>query len=173
MINKSTSINSTLSSKFNLRLGWGTGSSFGNILDEHKAHTVISLLLDNGINVFDTGSSYANGKSERMLGNCLQSIGVDRHSLILSTKIGSYTNNLFGLSITHKNYGRDTTQYIIEKSLLNLRTDYIDIIFFHSLPTCLSPPEETLDLLLSLKDSGVIKAIGVSAHSLKELIDFQ
>jgi len=151
------------------RLGWGTGSSFGSILSDFEADSLIKLCLDSGLTVFDTGPSYAGGRSEQMLGRSLKSIGVSRERLAISTKIGSYASSCCGYSFTKKDYGRAMTCRLVEQSLVNLQTDYIDTLFFHSLPPGLSPPAETLDYLQSLKSSGVIRALGVSAHSINEL----
>jgi len=150
-------------------LGWGTGSSFGAILDDHEAEELIKSCLDSGLTLFDTGPSYAGGKSEKLLGRCLKSLGVEREKLIISSKIGSYSGSFLGRPVTRKDYGRDMTCRLVEQSLVNLQSYYIDILFFHSLPSCFMPPAETLNYLQSLKESGVIKAIGVSAHSTDEL----
>lgn len=150
-------------------LGWGTGSSFGAMLSDREAYCLIQTCLDSGLTIFDTGPSYSGGRSEQMLGRCLKAAGVDRVSLTISTKIGSFSSSCCGYSFTRKDYGKSMTRKLVEQSLVNLQTEYIDILFFHSLPSGLSPPDETLDYLQSLKDSGVIRALGVSSHSIDEL----
>lgn len=151
-------------------LGWGTGASFGAMLSDCEAVHLIESCLESGLRVFDTGPSYSGGKSERMLGKCLKSIGVDRGRIVLSTKIGSYPFSVLGYSFTRKDYGKAMTSRLVEQSLLNLQTEYIDTLFFHSLPSQLSPPVETLDYLQALKKAGVVRTLGVSAHSVDELM---
>ena len=150
-------------------LGWGTGSSFGTMLSVCEARRLISLCLDSGLVIFDTGPSYSGGKSEQLLGRCLKSLGVPRERLSISTKIGSYSFSCCGYSFTRKDYGKSMTSSLVKQSLVNLQTEYIDTLFFHSLPSGLTPPDETLDYLQSLKNSGIVRAIGVSAHSISEL----
>jgi aryl-alcohol dehydrogenase-like predicted oxidoreductase len=152
----------------NLPLAWGTGSSFGQIASEKQALTLIDACLDSGIRRFDTGASYAMGNSEKLLGSCLRQSGIERSSLVLSTKIGSIPSSSIWQK-TSKDYGAPATKRLLLSSLANLQTDYIDIIFFHSLPKNESDIAGAMDVLSEFKRSGQIRKIGVSAHSIEEL----
>ena len=153
---------------FDSPLAWGTGSSFGQISSDDQALSLIETCLRNGIRRFDTGASYAMGRSESLLGSCLKRIGVDRSSLILSTKIGSLPPAKFW-GPTLKDFSPDTTIRLLMRSLENLQTEYIDIVFFHSLPSDRDSCGLALEVLGSFKHEGRIRSIGVSAHSVDEL----
>lgn len=151
-----------------LPLAWGTGSSFGQIASHEQAQTLINTCLDCGIRRFDTGASYAMGNSEKLLGSCLHQLGINRNSLILSTKIGSIPSQGFWRKAS-KDYGASATEKLLLRSLENLKTDYIDIVFFHSLPQNKENIADALSVLNRFKASGQIREVGVAAHSIEEL----
>ena len=69
-------------------IGLGIGGILGmKIFNEEKALNLIHKSIDNGINFFDTGSSYSNGNAELRLGKALTSR--DLESLVISTKGGT------------------------------------------------------------------------------------
>src|SRR5581483_9754807 len=55
-------------------------------VDEKVADRLVGQALDAGINFFDTSDAYANGASERMLGQVLRA---RRNEVVIATKIGA------------------------------------------------------------------------------------
>jgi len=88
------------------------------------------------------------------VGEALQDI---RNRVVYATKV--YANYL----------QYDQVIAACERSLKNLRTDYIDLYQIHwpagSFGTALVPLEETMSALNALKKQGKIRAIGVSNFS--------
>ena len=66
-------------------LGLGTGN-FADATPEKEASRIIHRSLDAGINLIDTGNSYSDGESERIVGRILVG-GNRRHETILATKV--------------------------------------------------------------------------------------
>lgn len=66
---------------------------------------------------------------------------------------------------SHKSHHYDTSKtHIIksvEQSLMNLKTDYIDILLIHR-PDPLMDPAETAEAFNQLKESGKVRNFGVS-----------
>ena len=103
--------------------GWTT---FGHsIQDRHLAKDIIDTAYHAGINFFDIADVYARGESERLMGKILKDY--PRHTLVLSSKVFwpmSEDVNDRGLSRKH-------IMESIDKSLLRIGTDYLDIYYCH------------------------------------------
>lgn len=143
----------------------GVGKDFGdNALD-----TIISKYMDLGGNALDTARMYADGRSEEALGRWFQRTG-RRNSIILITK-GGHPH----LSFMHT--GRMSEQDIrsdIEKSLSALKTDYIDLYFYHR-DDLNQPVDESLYIMEKFVKEGKIRYYGCSnwsAKRIKEALDY-
>jgi len=106
-------------------LGIGT-TSFGRQCDQQQANAIVRRALDLGVNHFDTADNYGGGPgiAEGLLGVALSG---RRHEAIIATKVGAGPPepNRRGLS-------RRRIIHQCEGSLKRLRTDYIDVYYFHT-----------------------------------------
>ena len=66
-------------------LALGT-SNFADPTPENEAIKIIDRAIDAGINLIDTGNTYANGESELIIGRALKKSG-KREQVLLSTKV--------------------------------------------------------------------------------------
>lgn len=141
------------------RMGFGCASFWAhNLFSYKKAERLINVALDNGINYFDTGHSYAKGEAEPRLGNILKRYR--RESFVISSKIGSYHyQNKILLNFDNKFL---TEQ--LDKSLSNLKIDHIDILYLHG-PQREHLTDELWEFVNTAKSSGKIKAIGLNSFS--------
>ena len=130
------------------RLGFG-GIPIQRI-DAEGTKALMHRLLEAGVNYIDTARGYT--VSEEYLGYALEGI---REHFILATK---------GRATTKEDMLAD-----IEKSLHNLRTDYIDLYQFHNpSPAALEQilaPGGAMEGMLEAKAAGKIRHIGVTTHS--------
>jgi aryl-alcohol dehydrogenase-like predicted oxidoreductase len=134
-------------------------NNFGGRIDEKRTEEVVNAALDAGINFFDTADSYANGKSEELLGRFLAG---RRSQAIIATK--------FGLKIEGQGQGA-RPEYIrkaFDASLRRLNTDYVDLYQLHT-PDPGVPIAETLGALDELVKSGKAREIGCSNFSAEQL----
>ena len=138
---------------------WSEGTPVGwGDLDEDEAVRAVELALDQGVNFFDTADAYGNGRSERMLGRV---IGSRRREIVLATKVGwvpgTAEHAYHPLNIRHQ----------IEQSLENLKTDYVDIYYFHH--GDFGPEdrylEDAVEVMKNLVDEGKVRFIGQSAYT--------
>ncbi len=110
-----------------------------------------------GINLIDTAPAY--GSSEQRLGRLLQA----RDKWIICSKVGEEFSN--GKSFY--DFTGEHTRLSVERSLRDLKTDYLDVVLIHSD----GRDEEILDntdclaTLLQLKQAGRIRAIGMSTKT--------
>jgi len=141
--------------------------NFGTITNEEDSFKIINEYIFNGGNFIDTANNYAvwnggNGsESEKTIGKWLQNYS-NRSDVIIATKLGALPkdnsskdfSNMQGLS-------RAVIIDSVKKSLKNLKTDYIDLLYLH-VDDYNTSQEETLCTLNELINEGVIKEIGCS-----------
>lgn len=139
---------------------WGVGGFaggnvvFGNHLETKDLKEVFDTAMANGLNLFDTAYAYANGESEKILGELVK--GYDRNQVLISDKFtpGMQDDN-----------AKNPVIDMLEGSLKRLDTDYIDIYWIHNS----ADVERFTPLLVDAVKTGKIKRVGVSNHSLDQV----
>ncbi|MEK7793496.1 MAG: aldo/keto reductase [Candidatus Hydrogenedentota bacterium] len=125
----------------------GGSQNFDTAYDRllHRAHA-------DGVTYIDTAVGYANGLSHGQLAPFIEQIG--RKNVWLTSKV-----MLGGNKVSPETY-RDT----ILAKLPEMRTDYLDMFFMHSIndPKVLGP--EYIAMAADLKKRGIIKYFGFSCH---------
>lgn len=125
---------------------------------DEEISKLLSRAKDLGINLLDTAPAYGN--SEQRLGELL----TDRQDWIICTKVGEEFadgKSFFDFSAAH-------TRHSIERSLRDLKTDYLDIVLIHSdgNDTHIIESTDCLATLMELKKKGLIRAIGMSTKTI-------
>ena len=112
-----------------------------------------------GINLLDTAPAY--GSSEQRLGRLLS----DRKDWVICTKVGEE----FVTGKSFYDYSANHIRKSIERCLLNLNTDYLDLVLIHSDGNDVAIIESTdcLEALSKLKERGLIRAIGMSTKTIE------
>jgi aryl-alcohol dehydrogenase-like predicted oxidoreductase len=130
-------------------------NNFGRRLDLAGTRAVIDAALDAGITHLDTADIYGgDGASERLIGEVLEG---RRDRVVLATKFGMRMGGNTGEPRGSRAYVRRS----IDGSLQRLRTDHVDLYYYHE-PDGVTPLAETLGALAELADEGKIRAFGVS-----------
>jgi aryl-alcohol dehydrogenase-like predicted oxidoreductase len=136
------------------------GNNFGRRIDLEATRAVVDAALDAGVTFIDTADIYGRGLSEEYLGQVLQG---RRDQVVLATK--------FGMDMGDGKGPRGSPEYIrqaIEGSLRRLRTDVIDVYWYHQ-PDGVTPIAETLATLDELVRAGTVRAIGASNFSAEQI----
>ena len=137
---------------------WQAGKEMWAGIDDKETGRAVRAAFDAGINAFDTAEMYGKGHSERMLAAATADI---RPKVVYMTKVFS----------NHLQY--DQVIAACNRSLKNLKTDYIDLYQVHwpsgSWGGRKVPVEETMRALNDLKSQGKIRAVGVSNFSRAEI----
>jgi len=137
------------------RVGLGC-NNFGRRLDLDGTRAVVESALEEGINFLDTADIYGGGDSERFLGEILEG---RRDQVVLATKFGMGEG---------ANGTRDYMRGALARSLERLRTDYVDLYYYHQ-PDGVTPVAETIAAMAELVDEAMVRAIGVSNFSVEQL----
>lgn len=125
-------------------------------LDEAGSKTVFNAYVEAGGNAVDTADVYAGGRSEEMLGGFIAERGL-RDQIVLSTKSG------FAAS-PGPHAGGNGAKHVhaaLERSLVRLRTDYVDLYWLHVWDS-ITPAEELLETMAGLVRAGKIRYWGIS-----------
>jgi aryl-alcohol dehydrogenase-like predicted oxidoreductase len=122
-----------------------------------EAERIVHRCLDAGVNLFDTANTYADGRSEEILGKAL---GDRRHEAVVATK--GY--NRIGPGPNDVGASRAYIVRAVEGSLRRLGTDHIDLYQMHNFDG-LTPQEETVRALDDLVGSGKVRYVGVSNYA--------
>lgn len=120
-------------------------------LNPQESEVIIKHALDLGINFFDTANCYSAGTSEEYLGQAIHK-NAARDKVVIATKVYFNDGKLSGEAIPRE----------VEGSLKRLGTDYIDLLIIHRFDYD-TPPEETMEALHKVVQSGKVRAIGASA----------
>lgn len=129
-------------------------NNFGRALDKAGSAAVVDAALEVGISHFDTASNYGEGQSEAFLGAAL---GGRRDDVVIATKVGVPIPGWEGSGGAAPDYVRQ----VLERSLTELGTDYVDIYMVH-FPDPKIPIEDTLAVMNVMVDEGKVRQIGCS-----------
>ena len=125
------------------------------LADETQAAQVLNIALDEGLNFVDTAACY--GVSEELIG---RTISHRRGEYVLSTKCGHVTGGYEGEPWTAK-----TIKDSIDRSLVRLRTEQVDLVQLHSCERAVLERGEVIQVLLDARQAGKTRYIGYSGDN--------
>lgn len=123
-----------------------------------ESEKILETYLDQGGNFIDTANFYANGHSEKILGDWFTAHPGRREHVVLASK---FFANMFPGDPNGGGAGRGSIVSQLEQSLRRLGTDHIDLYWLHNWDRS-TPIEETLRTLDDLVRAGKIRYIGFS-----------
>ncbi|MCH8311118.1 MAG: aldo/keto reductase [Chloroflexi bacterium] len=128
---------------------WPIGGGMGAVADQ-QAIEAVQAAIDVGMTFIDTAESYQT--SEALIG---KAIAGHRNEVFLATKVSG------------RDHSRERIEQALEASFQAMGTDYIDLYQLHS-PQPQWPIEETMGILLRLRDQGKVRYIGISNYSAEQ-----
>jgi predicted aldo/keto reductase-like oxidoreductase len=135
--------------------GWDTG-----VPEEKESIGMIHEAIEAGVSFFDNAWEYNDGRSEEVVGKALAQNGYRKKAFVM-TKVCARDYN--------------DAQNHINDSLRRLRTDYVDLMQFHSIQyegdpeRILDPQNGAIRAVLEAKRAGKIRFIGFSGHMYPEM----
>lgn len=120
---------------------------------------IVNLCLELGINTFDHADYYGNYHLETHFGEILAKKSFKREDIVLFSKCGLRTSD-DGKTVYADNSGKYLLD-AVDRSLKNLKTDYLDIFLLNQFDA-VADPEETAATLEQIVRTGKAKHIGVS-----------
>lgn len=130
-----------------INIGWSNN-------DDNESYKALHRAYELGINYFDSAYLYGLGHADKVLGTFIRDI--ERNNIVISTKIDFNRRELL-------------IEEILDKTLTNLDTEYIDILYLSNI-THNNKSGYELDVLIdNLKRSGKIRAVGLCIDSIEDL----
>ena len=144
-------------------LSFGSWVTFVFQLDESTATKCMDYAYNEGVNFFDNAEAYANGKSEKLMGNIIKKLKWTRDTYIVSSKVfwGGENPTQRGLCKKHINDACNA-------ALKRMKVDYLDLFYCHR-PDPDTPILETVYAMNDLITQGKIMYWGTSEWSAKEI----
>jgi len=149
-------------------LSYGSWVTFSAQLDVSRAKEAMAVAYDYGVNFFDNAEVYANGESERIMGEVLKELGWPRDSYIVSSKV--FWGSVRDPRPTQAGLSRKHVTEACHQALQRLQLDYLDLYFCHR-PDYDTPIEETVRAMTDLIRQGKVLYWGTSQWSARQLTE--
>src|SRR5580698_3869707 len=149
---------------------WGMAGWTGS--EDKESLASLQRSVDLGCNFFDTAWAYGDGHSEQLLGTILRAnknnsaVGGPDKKLYVATKIPPKNRRW----PSRREFSLDDCfppEYIVEyveKSLVNIGADSLDLIQFHTWEDKWLDDERLPRAIESLRSSGKVRAVGISLN---------
>jgi len=140
---------------------WAIGGTWGTV-DDGESMAALHRALDMGVNFFDTADVYGDGRSERLLARLRRE---RTEPFYIATKAGRRLNPHIA-----EGYNRANLMAFVERSLVNLDIEAIDLLQLHCPPTQVFYMPEVFDVLDGLTAAGKLRHYGVSVEKVEEAL---
>lgn len=137
------------------RLGFGAAPIGFLDTPQNQTNRLIALLLDNGVNLFDTAAMYQD--AEEKLGLALES---RRDEAVLVSKCGTRVGDLPG-----EEWSAELITASIDRSLKMLKTDHLDLTLLHSCDLSVMQQGDAVEALIKAREAGKTTYLGYSGDN--------
>lgn len=149
-------------------LSLGSWVTYHNQVGVDAAVEMLAAAMDAGINLFDNAEVYANGESERVMGEAFRRLDWPRLNYVVTTKF-YWGLDRDGEAVNRKDtLNRKYLLQAIDGSLERFGLDHIDLIYCHR-PDPTTPIEETVRAMSDIIDRGKALYWGTSEWSAAEI----
>jgi D-threo-aldose 1-dehydrogenase len=138
--------------------------TFDYSVSDQRALDTLHAVFESPLNFLDTAASYGDGESERRIGEVLEEIGGLPEDYVLATKADR--------DLQTGDFSGEQMQRSVERSLRLLGLDRLQLVYLHDPEYLEEPGREPfeymmapggpVEVLMSLKDEGVIEHLGIA-----------
>jgi aryl-alcohol dehydrogenase-like predicted oxidoreductase len=140
-------------------------NQLGRKVDQKGTTRLLDACEELGMTLLDTADVYGGGGvSESLLGGALAG---RRDKYVVATKFGMQMSGVDGAPNAPRG-SREYIRWAVEGSLRRLRTDRIDLYFYHR-PDGVTPLDETLGAMDELVREGSVRFLGCSNFSAEQV----
>jgi aryl-alcohol dehydrogenase-like predicted oxidoreductase len=141
---------------------WAIGGTWGRV-DDEESMRALHASIDAGVNFIDTADVYGDGRSERLVARLRRER--PRDPVYVATKAGRRLPEQ-----TVEGYTRENLTAWLERSLLNLETEAVDLFQLHCPPPGVYDRDEVFGALDDFVAAGKIRYYGVSVETVDEAL---
>lgn len=135
---------------------WQFGGEWGKDFSQDEVNAMFARGGELGLNFLDTAECYGDHLSESLIGKAIEG---KRDQWIIATKIGHVFHGY--MNRTDERTGDDAIRQC-EASLKALRTEYVDLLQYHSIRNSEYDSADLAAAMLKLKEQGKVRHIGSS-----------
>lgn len=139
---------------------WAIGGAWGDV-SKQDAKAALHAALDQGTTFIDTADVYGDGRSEQFIAEVLKERGGPKP--YVATKLGRRL-----APHVAEGYSKQNLTAFVERSLVNLQTDCLDLVQLHCPPPAVYYQPEVFGYLDQLVADGKIRHYGVSVEKVEE-----
>jgi aryl-alcohol dehydrogenase-like predicted oxidoreductase len=147
-------------------LGFGGAEIGFESASESNVGRLLGAALDAGLNLIDTAECYWAGTeetaSERLIG---EAVAHRRGDYYLFSKVGHASGLSHASGLPHADWTPALITASIDRSLVRLKTDAIDLMQFHSCSVEVLKQGDAIAALQAARDAGKIKFLGYSGEN--------
>jgi aryl-alcohol dehydrogenase-like predicted oxidoreductase len=135
--------------------GKGYWEAIGKV-QQKEVNGLMKVVVDSGINFIDTANVYSFGESEKLLGQSIKDLGINRNDLVIATKVrGRMSEGLNNVGLSRYHIFQS-----VDESLKRLQLDHIDVLYVHGVDPK-TPVEEIMRSLNDIVLTGKVRYIAV------------
>ncbi|HEY9076635.1 MAG TPA: aldo/keto reductase [Anaerolineaceae bacterium] len=135
---------------------WQYGGEWGQSFSQAQVDGILGKAKDLGINLIDTAECYGDHLAETFVGEYIRH---DRQSWVVASKFGHKFHANFDRS---EWWTPELVRQSLEDSLRALKTDYIDLLQFHSGNNTVFDQPELWKMLAEQVQAGKVRFLGLS-----------
>src|ERR671912_715163 len=142
--------------------------TFGFSVAKERAHETLKAAFESPVNFLDTAASYGDGEAERRIGEVLRELGGVPSGYVIATKADR--------DLSTADFSGEQMRRSVERSLRLLGMDKLPLVYLHD------PEHESfehmmsdggpVEVLVGLKEEGVIQHLGVAGGPIDLMIRF-
>jgi len=142
---------------------WGIGKSMWIGTEDSESKKALHKAIEQGVTLFDTAYVYGMGHSEKLVGEVEKESG---KKLFVASKIPSkkFEWPAKDSSSFQESFPKDHIIQMTEKSLQNLKRDYLDLQQFHVWNDKWAKEDEWKEAVYQLKKEGKVRYFGISIN---------
>ena len=142
--------------------------TFEYSVSKQRAFDTLRAVFESPLNFLDTAASYGDGESERRIGEVLSEIGGLPEDCVLATKADR--------DLHTGDYSGEQMRRSVERSSRLLGLERLQVVFLHDPEHVtyehMMAPGGPVEVLMDLKDEGVIEHVGVAGGPIDLMIRF-
>ncbi len=143
--------------------GWGIGKSFWVGAEDEESKRSLHSAIGKGVNFFDSAAVYGNGHSEKLMAEVEKEA---RQDIFITSKIPSKKMEWPAKddSSLEQSFPEQHIINITERSLRNMKRDYLDLQQFHVWNDKWAEQDEWKNAIYKLKKDGKVRFFGISMN---------
>jgi len=142
--------------------------TFGFSVAKERAHETLRAVFESQVNFLDTAAAYGDGESEARIGEVLRELGGVPPGYVVATKADR--------DLSTGDFSGEQMRRSVERSLRLLGMDKLPLVYLHDPEHAsyedIMAPGGAVEILVGLKEEGVIEHLGVAGGPVDLMIRY-